>query len=44
MKQSTCSAVICQPSGNELKHDSKLLECRESIPEVPDLILLTVSW
>ena len=21
MKQSTCGAVFCQPSGNELKHD-----------------------
>ena len=21
MKQSTCGAVICQPSGDELKHD-----------------------
>ena len=24
MKQSTCSAVICQPGGDELKHDSVL--------------------
>ena len=23
MKQSTCGAVICQPSGDELKHDRK---------------------
>ena len=22
MKQSTCGAVICQPGGDELKHDS----------------------
>ena len=24
MKQSTCGAVICQPGGDELKHDTNL--------------------
>ena len=24
MKQSTCGAVFCQPSGNELKHDNTI--------------------
>ena len=25
MKQSTCSAVICQPSGREQKHDNYII-------------------
>ena len=31
MKQSTCSAVICQPSGDELKHD-KTIKIRGNNP------------
>ena len=26
MKQSTCSAVICQPSGHKQKHDNNFLK------------------
>ena len=26
MKQSTCGAVICQPGGDELKHDINVLK------------------
>ena len=26
MKQSTCGAVICQPGGDELKHDMLISE------------------
>ena len=33
MKQSTCGAVICQPGGDELKHDNtiKFLAFKKSI-------------
>ena len=36
MKQSTCGAVICQPGGNELKHDIHINLIAPSAKEVAE--------
>ena len=33
MKQSTCGAVFCQPGGDELKHDIKLLDFTSAVKD-----------